>query len=193
MPAEDPARNPFFRFSLKRSLGSGLFSIALEIRQNGDKSTIGAGLTTQLSKLRKRNIFKFFPGALWVPNFLSEANAGSPRWWFGTYKRTPDPRSLPLVKRNSKSKSIIWSNKKSTWALEGGSEGNRKTRNEVTRPKEGLIWVQIEERRRSGLQLQKPTLRSSFTLKRGKSKGEKKRGSLTYINRLHTKGKIDSS
>lgn len=60
------ARNPFFRLSLKRSLGSGLFSIALEIRQNGDKSTIGAGFTTQLSKLRKRHILNSLPheGAL---------------------------------------------------------------------------------------------------------------------------------
>ena len=32
MPAEDPARNLFFRFSLKRSLGSGFFSIALAWR-----------------------------------------------------------------------------------------------------------------------------------------------------------------
>lgn len=74
------ARNPFFRFSLKRSLGSGLVSIAFRRSEpsgrmdtefggqviafeRDNSSTIGAGLTTQLSKLRKRHILKFFPAS----------------------------------------------------------------------------------------------------------------------------------
>lgn len=43
---------------------------------------------------------------------LSEANAGSPRWWFGTSKRTPDPRSLPGILNLNQSfdqtKKVIW-------------------------------------------------------------------------------------
>lgn len=141
-PAEDPARNPFFRFSLKRSLGSGLFSIAGRMETN--QRLVQDWPLSYPSYVKDRFWSFSLPheGALWVPNFLSEENAGSPRWWFGKSKRTPDPRSLPLVKRNSKSKSI----KKRYLGLRGsgwGSEGNRKTRNEVTRP--GPIWVQIEE------------------------------------------------
>lgn len=142
-PADDPARNQFFRFSFKRSLGSGLVSIAFRRSEpsgrmdtefggqviafeRDNSSTIGAGLTTQLSKLRKRHILKFFP-ASWGHTLSPKLSVLSKCWkskmvvWNIQEDRTPDLRSLPLVKRNYKSKSIIWSNKKSTWALEAAA------------------------------------------------------------------------
>jgi hypothetical protein len=81
-----------------------------------------------------------------------------------------------LVKRNSKSKSI----KKRYLGLRGsgwGSEGNRKTRNEVTRPKEGPIF-EFKSRSQRQIAIAKANSKKQlyFTLKRGKSKGEKKRG-----------------
>lgn len=73
------------------------------------------------------------------------------------------------------------------------SEGNRKTRNEVTRPK---VLFEFKARSLRQIAIAKANSKKQlyFKFKEGKkSKGEKKRGSLTYINWLHTKGKIDSS
>lgn len=86
------------------------------------------------------------------------------------------------------------SKKKSTWALEAAA-GEAKG---IGRPgtkslDQKKVLFEFKSRSQRQIAIAKANSKKQLYFKEGQKQRREKKGSLTYINRLHTKGKIDSS